>query len=131
MNKMLTAIIGVGAATLFTAITLSALTPIYDGRPTLGSVAGLTPVAFFFTLPFSLLIGGPAILILDKFGMINILSSSLSGFIIGIIATIVIRFPGWPEFGDFIGNCLIGIISGVVFWLVWVFGERSRRAKSF
>jgi hypothetical protein len=88
-------------------------------------VLGWTFVLYFYALVATLVIGLPSFIALRKFGLVRWWSSTACGFFVGALVLIVIDPSATSSRpNDFAVWGGIGGLSGLVFWLVRLFGQR-------
>lgn len=58
------------------------------------------------------------IFFLNKFGRVNVWTSTVGGALVGVVATLILVNSS-ENLSGYAGNALIGAISGFFFWIVW------------
>jgi len=110
------AVVGCLVAALIPALILGLLIPAIDGS--IGGL-GLVPILFFFSGAATALLGVPAFLLLNHFGVVRWWSAAASGLVIGALVTLVIRMPNVVQLDDFLVVVPVGGVSAFAFWLIW------------
>ncbi len=111
------AIIGFLVAAIIPPVALALLSPITGGD--LIGVLGLIPLLLFFSGAATLLLGVPAFLLLNHFGLVRWWSAAISGIFIGAVVAVVIRAPNIVQLNDLLVMVPIGGLSALVFWMIW------------
>jgi len=80
--------------------------------------------AFFylFSTIFVVVLGVPTFLLLRPFRPGHWWSVAAAGFLLGVLAAVIMRSPNNPNSHDFISFGPIGAATAVVFWLIWRYG---------
>ncbi|WP_223621663.1 hypothetical protein [Lysobacter sp. ESA13C] len=119
MHKTLVIFVGMAAAALVPAIGLNLPPTLIDGTSLSMTNILFIPLAYMFVLPIALVFGVPMVVLFDRLNLVNVWTAMGSGACVGAIATIVIRLPAPPLPRDLLVDCPLGLLSGIVFWLVW------------
>jgi hypothetical protein len=113
------AALGFFAAAAVPAMVLSVLWPL-DGHRRLVSIV----LSFVIVYPFSAILtvglGLPAFLLLRPFRPGHWWSVLAAGFLLGVLASIIIRLPGSPNPHDFLVDGPAGALAALAFWAIWV-----------
>jgi len=80
---------------------------------------GLMGLVFYFSLIFVFLFGLPCFLVLERFQLVRWWTAVITGIIVGVIATVIVRFPSYPLFWKLVSNAGTGALSAFVFWVIW------------
>jgi hypothetical protein len=94
------------------------------------SFFGLFLIFYPFSLAATLLFGVPLFLLLERFGLVNIWSSSLSGFIIGVLASVAVVGPSQITLRYALFLSATGAAAAIAFWFCWSLKESQIEAKS-
>lgn len=119
LHKTLVIILGMAAAALVPAIGLNLFPALLDGASLSMTDIVFMPLTYMFALPIALLFGVPMVLVFDRLNRVNVWTAMGAGACVGAIAAIVIRLPAQPVLNDLSLSCALGVLSGVVFWLIW------------
>ena len=74
------------------------------------------------TAGFYLVVGVPVFVLLRRRGILNTLSMSLSGLVIGALAALLFRWPHQSATYDILVMAPTGFVSAMVFWVIWRMG---------
>jgi hypothetical protein len=110
-------VVGFVAAALFPAAAFGLLSPAIEGN--LISGLGLVPIFFFFSGVATAVLGVPAFLLLNHFGMVRWWSAIASGIVIGTVVALAIRLPNVVQPRDLLVMVPMGGVSALIFWLIW------------
>lgn len=105
-------------ASAIPAAIFSTLWPL-DETHRIGSIASSFVVAYPFSAAATILLGLPTFLLLRPFRPGQWWSVLAAGFLLGTIASILIRLPGQPDLADVLKNGPTGAVTALVFWLIW------------
>ena len=111
------AVIGFLVAALIPPVALTLLSPIIGGD--LITALGIIPLLLFFSGAATALLGVPAFLLLNHFGLVRWWSAAASGLFIGAAVAFMIRMPNVVQPSDFLIMVPVGGISALGFWLIW------------
>lgn len=123
MNKISVAFFGLVAASLITTIGFGIFIPMARGGDVATNI-GVMPVFFLITLLVSLVVGGPLIYLFDKLKLINAITATLGGGVVGGLGSLVMRMPNTPGATELCQFTLVGLLAGFVFWSVWYANEK-------
>lgn len=111
------AVVGLLIAALFPAVVGALLSPITEGR--LLSALGLMPIFFFFSSIATAVLGIPAFVLLNHFGLIRWWSAALSGLAIGTIVAVVVSLPNAVQLQAVLVMAPMGAVAALLFWVIW------------
>ena len=129
LHKTLVILVGMAAAALVPAIGLNLPSTLIDGTSLSMTNILFIPLAYMFVLPIALVFGVPMVVLFDRLNLVNVWTAMGSGACVGAIAAIVIRLPAPPVLRDLLVDCPLGLLSGIVFWLVWRWNYPNRLAS--
>ncbi|TKR32756.1 hypothetical protein FCE95_00015 [Luteimonas gilva] len=110
-------LVGYCLASFTPAVTMALLTPLGSDRFTFWQF-GLVPVFFVFSSIAVAVIGIPLYLALRAMKLVNGWSALISGGMGGALVGAILHLPAAPKPADLLVTCLVGAVSGFVFWLV-------------
>jgi len=116
MNKR--AVAGFLAAALFAAVAGVVLSPGLTSGDVV-TMLGLVPIFFVWSGVATGLLGVPAFLLLNYFGLVRWWSATGAGLLIGAIVAIVFNLPNTVELQGLWVMALVGAIAALTFWLIW------------
>lgn len=111
------AVVGFLVAAVIPAVTLALLSPITEGG--LIAALGIVPVLLFFSGAATMLLGVPAFLVLNHFGLVRWWSAAAAGLFIGAAVVFAMRMPNVVQPSDFLTMVPLGGVSALSFWLIW------------
>jgi len=120
MTEMSSTIIAVFVSALVPALLGALGTPIMGGyiNTSPQSLLGLTVVFYFFSLLAVLLFGAPLFLLFRSVNLVRWWSAVILGAVAGGLVALCLRLPDF-NIRDFRLTVPEGMVSGVVFWLIW------------
>lgn len=129
MKEDLCTFIGFLVAAALPALMLGALTLATPNGPTLGMIIGLSPFILIFSALVTGTLGVPAFFLGKRMKLIRWWSASISGFVIGAGASIILQWHSGVASATTTLYGTIGMISGFAFWLIWRLGQSTIRSS--
>jgi hypothetical protein len=120
------AALGFFVASAIPAMVLSVLWPL-DGHHQLVSIFLSIVVVYPFSAILTVGLGLPAFLLLRPFRPGHWWSVLGAGFLLGVLASIILRLPGSPNPHDFLADGPAGALAALAFWAIWV--RHARREE--
>lgn len=120
MTQALRECLAIFCAALVPAIGLSLAQVFGDHtvRPSLGLLLGWGFIGFAVSLPITVAVWVSAVLLLDRFGWVNAFTASLAGTSVGALVSLAFTYPVIKLSPGFLLWSGLGMLSGLVFWLV-------------
>lgn len=129
MKEDLCTFIGFVVAAALPALVLGALTLATPDGPTLGTIIGLSPFIFLYSALVTGMLGVPAFFLGKRMKLIRWWSASISGFVIGVGAGIILQWQSSIVSANTLSYGALGVISGFAFWLVWQLGQSTTHSS--
>jgi hypothetical protein len=129
MKEDLYTFIGFVVAAATPTLALLAMTPATLDGPTLETTIGLSPFILLFSALVTGTLGVPAFFLGRRMKLIRWWSASISGFVIGVGAGIILQWQISIVSANTILYGALGMISGFAFWLIWRLGQPTTRSS--
>lgn len=123
-QKAASLVLGFLAAPL---VPLAVATVVFPRQAYIGDALSnmLTAGFYLVALAYTLVVGVPVFVSLRRRGILNTLSMSLSGLVIGALAALLFRWPHQSATDDILVLAPTGFVSAMVFWVIWRMGTRE------
>lgn len=130
MKKSTAAITGFLVAPLISSLLAALLTrTTRSGIPDPIVVLGLIPILYSASICVVAVLGLPSFLILNRFRLVSLFSSLVTGLLIGVLVAMVVTLPNSVTFHDASVMGFVGALSAFSFWQIWKHGRDSADTK--
>lgn len=129
MREDLCTFIGFVVTAAMPTLILGAVAAATPDEPTLETTIGLSPIIFLFSAIVTGTLGVPAFFLGKRMKLIRWWSASISGFVIGAGAGIILQWQSSIVSANTVLYGALGMISGFAFWLIWRLGQSTSRSS--